>query len=128
MGQANPLRGAPRVHGELLKLGIQVAPSTVAKYMPPRRKPPSQNWRTFLANHIEQMGLDRLLYGTDRDVPGSVRLRRALARPTPRAAFPGNGTSHSRVDDAADPGSVSLERVARISAAPPRCTTSTLLF
>jgi transposase InsO family protein len=54
MSQANPLWGAPRIHGELLKLGIQVAPSTVAKYMPPRRKPPSQSWRTFLANHIGQ--------------------------------------------------------------------------
>lgn len=54
MSRANPLWGAPRIHGELLKLGIAVAQSTVAKYLPRRRKPPSQNWRTFLANHIEQ--------------------------------------------------------------------------
>jgi putative transposase len=46
--------GAPRIHGELLKLGIAVAQSTVAKYLQRRRKPPSQNWRTFLTNHIEQ--------------------------------------------------------------------------
>ena len=48
---ANPLWGAPRVHGELLKLGIDVAQSTVAKYMSRARRPPSQSWRTFLHNH-----------------------------------------------------------------------------
>jgi putative transposase len=55
MSQANPLWGAPRIHGELLKLGIEVAQSTVAKYLRRARKPPSQTWRTFLANHLEQM-------------------------------------------------------------------------
>src|SRR5450755_39399 len=48
MSQANPLWGAPRIHGELLKLGIAVAQSTVAKYLSRSRKPPSQTWRTFL--------------------------------------------------------------------------------
>ena len=47
----NPLWGAPRIHGELLKLGFEVAPSSVAKYMVKRRRPPSQGWRTFLRNH-----------------------------------------------------------------------------
>ena len=55
MSQANPLWGAPRIHGELLKLGIAVAQSTVAKYLSRPRKPPSQTWRTFLTNHMEQM-------------------------------------------------------------------------
>jgi putative transposase len=55
MSQANPLWGAPRIHGELLKLGIKVAPSTVAKYLRRQRKPPSQTWRAFLVNHAEQM-------------------------------------------------------------------------
>jgi transposase InsO family protein len=54
MSQVNPLWGAPRIHGELLKLGIAVAQSTVAKYLQRRRKPPSQNWQTFLTNHVEQ--------------------------------------------------------------------------
>src|ERR1700680_579710 len=45
------LWGAPRIHGELLKLGFEVAPSSVAKYMVKRRGPPSQGWRTFLRNH-----------------------------------------------------------------------------
>ena len=47
----NPLWGAPRVHGELLKLGLEVAQSSVAKYMVKRCGPPSQRWRTFLSNH-----------------------------------------------------------------------------
>ena len=55
MSQANPLWGAPRIQGELLKLGIAVAESTVAKYLQRPRKPSSQTWRTFLANHVEQM-------------------------------------------------------------------------
>ena len=54
MRQANPLWGAPRIHGELLKLGIEVAPSTVARYLPRPRKPPSQTWLTFLTNHLVQ--------------------------------------------------------------------------
>ena len=51
MSIENPLWGAPRVHGELLKLGFEVAQSSVAKYMLKRRGPPSQGWRTFLRNH-----------------------------------------------------------------------------
>ena len=51
MSIENPLWGAPRVHGELLKLGFQVAQSSVAKYMAKRRGPPSQGWCTFLRNH-----------------------------------------------------------------------------
>jgi transposase InsO family protein len=47
----NPLWGAPRIHGELLKLGFEVAQATVAKYMVKRYGPPSQGWRTFLRNH-----------------------------------------------------------------------------
>jgi transposase InsO family protein len=47
----NPLWGAPRIHGELLKLGFEVAQSSVAKYMAKRRGPPSQGWRTFMHNH-----------------------------------------------------------------------------
>src|SRR5271157_4739638 len=54
MSSANPLWGAPRIHGELLKLGIEVSQATVAKYMVRRQgTPPSQNWRTFLRNHAE---------------------------------------------------------------------------
>jgi hypothetical protein len=51
MSKENPLWGAPRIHGELLKLGFEIAESTVSKYMIHRRGPPSQTWRTFLRNH-----------------------------------------------------------------------------
>ena len=51
LSMENPLWGAPRIHGELLKLGFEVAQSTVAKYMVKRWGPPSQGWRTFLRNH-----------------------------------------------------------------------------
>ena len=73
MSLANPLWGAPRIHGELLKLGIAVGQTSVAKYMARRRRPPSQGWRTFLRNHADGIAaMDlfvvptisfRLLYG-----------------------------------------------------------------
>jgi putative transposase len=55
MNSANSLWGAPRIHGELLKLGIQISQATVAKYRVSQRKPPSQTWRTFLENHVKQL-------------------------------------------------------------------------
>jgi hypothetical protein len=73
MSLANPLWGAPRIHGELLKLGIDVGQTSVAKYMARRRGGPSQGWRTFLCNHADGIAaMDlfvvptlsfRLLYG-----------------------------------------------------------------
>jgi transposase InsO family protein len=73
MSLANPLWGAPRIHGELLKLGIDVGQTSVAKYMARRRRPPSQGWKTFLRNHADGItSMDffvvptlsfRLLYG-----------------------------------------------------------------
>lgn len=73
MSLANPLWGAPRIHGELMKLGIDVGQTTVAKYMAKHRHPPSQGWKTFLHNHAEGIAsIDffvvptasfRLLYG-----------------------------------------------------------------
>jgi hypothetical protein len=53
MAEANVVWGAPRIHGELLKLGIHIGERSVSRFMPPRpRKPPSQTWRTFLDNHV----------------------------------------------------------------------------
>src|SRR5579864_7407868 len=53
MSSANPPWGAPRIHGELLKLGIEVSQATVAKYMVRRSSAPSPTWRSFLLNHAE---------------------------------------------------------------------------
>ena len=55
MSHTNPLWGAPRIHGELLKVGVDVSQATVAKYMTRHRRPPSQTWKTFLANHVGQI-------------------------------------------------------------------------
>ena len=55
MSRNNPRWGAPRIHGELLKLGIEITEPTVAKYMVRSRKPPSQSWRAFLDNHVKSM-------------------------------------------------------------------------
>src|SRR6202790_4226891 len=73
MSIANPLWGAPRIHGELLKLGIGVGETSVAKYMVKSREPPSQGWKRFLHNHADGIAaMDlfvvptisfRLLYG-----------------------------------------------------------------
>jgi transposase InsO family protein len=55
MSLENPLWGAPRIHGELLKLGMDVGETSVGKYMVRDRRPPSQTWRTFLENHVKAL-------------------------------------------------------------------------
>src|SRR5713101_2630101 len=55
MSRANPLWGAPRIHGELMKLGLTVSQATVSNYIFRRRKPPSQTWRAFLKNHAKDL-------------------------------------------------------------------------
>ena len=55
MSRANPLWGAPRIHGELLKLGLTVSQATVSKYKLRPRRPPSQAWRAFLKNHAKDL-------------------------------------------------------------------------
>jgi transposase InsO family protein len=65
MNRENPLWGAPRIHGELLMLGIEVAESTVGRYMVRLRRPPSQGWKTFLRNHAAGIAsLDLFVVGT----------------------------------------------------------------
>src|SRR6266849_92658 len=55
MSLANPLWGAPRIHGELLKLGIEISQATVGRYMPWRPNDPSPTWRSFLHNHMHNL-------------------------------------------------------------------------
>jgi hypothetical protein len=55
MCRANPVWGAPRVHGELVKLGISISQAAVSKYIVRHRKPPSQTWRSFLDNHVKDL-------------------------------------------------------------------------
>jgi putative transposase len=55
MSRENPIGGAPRIHDELLKLGIDIGETSVSKYLIRRRRPPSQTWRTFLQNHVNSL-------------------------------------------------------------------------
>ena len=67
MAAANPLWGAPRIHGELLKLGLNVSERTVSRLMRKRRRRPSQTWRAFLANHVRDLAsLDFFIVPTAR--------------------------------------------------------------
>jgi hypothetical protein len=118
MSVENPLWGAPRIHGELLKLGIEVAQSSVANYMVKRRAPPSQGWRTFLCNHAPDIAaMDLFVVPTiDFDLLYAfiiVRLDRrdlvwinATAHPTAEwvarqitEAFPWDGTPRYMIRD-----------------------------
>jgi putative transposase len=82
MATANPLWGAPRIHGELLKLGIDIAERTVSRLMPKDRPHPSQTWRTFIANHV------RDLISIDFFTVPTVRLRVLLVPRCPRSPPP----------------------------------------
>jgi transposase InsO family protein len=118
MSVENPLWGTPRIHGELLKLGIEVAQSSVAKYLVKRRAPPSQGWRTFLRNHAPDIAaMDLFVVPTiDFDLLYAfiiVRLDRrdlvwinATAHPTAEwvarqitEAFPWDGTPRYMIRD-----------------------------
>jgi hypothetical protein len=78
MAAANPLWGAPRIHGELIKLGLDVSERTVSRLIPNWRPQPSQTWRTFLANHVRSpMGTPNFLLGRLVATPGAIG---ALAR------------------------------------------------
>jgi len=88
MSIANPLWGAPRIHGELLKLGIKVGQTTVAKYMAKWRRPPSQGWKTFLYNHADGIAsMDLFVVPTI-----SFRLLYGLLNSTPAGSCSGLGS------------------------------------
>ena len=107
MSLANPFWGAPRIHGELLKLGMDVGQTSVAKYMARHRRPPSQSWKTFLLNHADGIAsIDlfvvptisfRLLYGLL--VLGHAQ-RRILSLGSPHIRMP-NGSLCKLVKPAA---------------------------
>src|SRR5258707_12823904 len=81
MSVANPLWGAPRIHGELLKLAIDVGQTTVAKYMARTRRPRSQGWKTFLSRRRHRV--DRPIRGSDNLIPTALRVADSATRSPP---------------------------------------------
>lgn len=107
MSQANVTWGAPRISNELAKLGIELAVSTVAKYMLRRRKPSSPTWRVFLDNHLTDMVALDFFVVPNRHLQGPVRACRAWASPSPRAALQRNGEPDCGMDGSAGCASIS---------------------
>jgi hypothetical protein len=95
MATENCLWGAPRIHGELLKLGFAVSERTVSRYMPDRRKAPSQSWRTFLANEFSQLALSSTVRSSDEPAitmsPAPVSALPSSSAFTRRAVGPSAG-------------------------------------
>jgi hypothetical protein len=110
MSLANPLWGAPRIHGELLKLGIEISQTSVAKYMARHRRPPSQGWKTFLRNHADGIASMDLFVV----ISAALWLADSQARPTPYVMARGNGASDGRVDCAATYRSLRLGAGAKV--------------
>jgi hypothetical protein len=92
--------GAPRIHGELLMLGIEVAQSTVARYTIRRHGPPSQGWKTFLRNHAA--GIVSIDLFAVRTV--SFELLYGPGNSPPRSQAIGEGQSNEPSDHRVDPG------------------------
>src|SRR5262249_41835159 len=117
LSEANPLWAAPRIHGELLKLGVEVSEATVAKYMGRRHKPPSQTWRTFLTNHAQQVAVADFFVVPDGNVSPLVRALDPRPRASTRCPHRGDRSPDGRVDRSTTPRSVSVERRTALSRA-----------
>ena len=98
MSLANPLWGAPRIHGELLELGIEIGQTSVAKYMARHRKPPSRGWKTFLRNHADGIASMDLFVVPTLSFRPLYGLLISQARPTPYVMVERDGASDGRVD------------------------------
>ena len=108
MSVENPLWGAPRIHGELLKLGFEVAQSSVAKYMVKRRGPPSQGWRTFLRNHAPDIAaMDLFVVPT---IGFDLLYAHRPARPQRPCLDQRHNKSDGRMGCTPNNGGISLER------------------
>jgi putative transposase len=118
---ANPLWRAPRIHGELRKLGIEVSERTVSRVLRTVKRPPSQTWKTFLQNHIGGDRRHRLLHRTDDPPAGSVRVSRAGASAEEGASFRSYGTSERRMGRAAGGGSLRGAGIQAVLGPRPRC-------
>src|SRR5262252_2206568 len=119
MSVENPLWGAPRIHGELLKLGFEVAQSSVAKYMVKRRVPPSQGWRTFLRTCSRRCRHGLVCYPNDW-LQTALCLRHSSARPQRSCLYQRHGTSDRQMGRASNNGGIPLERGSALHGPGPR--------
>ena len=103
MSRKNTRWGAPRIHGELLKLGFSISQAAVSKYMVRYPSPPSQSWRTLPYKSRRLPGVDRFLRGPHGHVPPPVRVHRAPPRAPPDRAFRCHGEPDDGVGRTADP-------------------------
>ena len=117
MSKENPLWGAPRIHGELLKLGFELAESTVSKYMIRRRGPPSQNWRTFLRNHADAIAAIDLCVVPTLTLRAPVCFYCSGTRTATVAVVCGDPASDGGVAGPTDRGGISVEHGAGLSGA-----------
>ena len=103
MSRENTRWGAPRIHGELLKLGFSISQAAVSKYMVRYPSPPSQSWRTFLTNHADCLASIDFFVVPTGHVPPPVRVHRAPPRAPPDRAFRCHGEPDDGVGRTADP-------------------------
>jgi Homeodomain-like domain len=101
MASANPLWGAPRIHGELRAVGIVVSERTVSRLLESHPRPHSQTWRTVSHQSPRHSRLDRFLHRSDGHRPGTVRPPGAIASPPAHRALQHDRTSDSDVDSSA---------------------------
>jgi hypothetical protein len=118
---ANPLWGTPRIVGELGKLGIQVAKSTVDKYRIRSRKPPSATWKAFLKNHVNDLVSIDFLHRTDGPVQTALCPSRARACSPQSHSLQPNRESDRSMDGPADHRSLSMGQRAEIPPSRSRC-------
>src|SRR5260221_3535935 len=108
MSIANPLWGAPRIHGELLKLGIEIGQTSVAKYMGRRRHPPSQGWRTFYPQSCRRHRGDGSGCRADNLVSPALWIADHGARPATYSVVWRHSASNRRMDRKSGHGSMRL--------------------
>jgi hypothetical protein len=109
MSVDNPLWGAPRIHGELLKLGFAVAQSSVAKYMIKRPASPSQRWLTFLRNHSTQIAAMDLFVVPSITFDAALRLNHRQTGPQRSCLDQRTASSDRGMDCTSNHGGISLE-------------------
>jgi len=110
MAAANPLWGAPRIHGELLKLGIHISERTVSRLLPRKRRPPSQTWKAFLDNHLNQLASIDFFTRAHGNFSRSVRFGGFGPSSAQGDSFQGDRASDGGLGRSANPGSVPKTR------------------